>query len=164
MSMRYCIKDYRTSVNPHWLNIFFSHTQISITDYNWVFSDLTAHSTKGNKELEDSIFYKKTFTLTGQELMKIIKNEEVLVLFGVMVAVKEKVDLNEIGKLPVIEEDGHYWTENYVSPIKNAVVEIGFFDGELIIVTTDNQDIVETLKRNVFNFPNLISFKEYMEG
>jgi hypothetical protein len=132
MRMRYCIKDYRMSVNPHWLDTFFSLTQISVTDYNWVFSKVTAHSTKENKELEDSIFYKKTFTLTGQELNEIIKNEEVLVLFGVMVAIKEKVDMNRIEKLPVIEEDEHYWDEDYVSPIKNAVMEVGFFDGELI--------------------------------
>jgi hypothetical protein len=51
-----------------------------------------------------------------------------------------------------------------MSPIKNAVMEVGFFDGELIIVTTDNQNIVDTLKRNIFNFPNLISLKEYMES
>lgn len=164
MSMRYCIKDYRTSIDPHLLHTFFSHTKISITDYNWIFSDLTAYVSKGNQELEDSIFCQNNFILTGQELDELLKHEEVVVVFGVMVAVKENLNIKDIERLPVIEYNKHYWEEDYVSTIKNAVMEVGFFDGELIVVTTDNQDIVDTLKRNVFNFPNLIRFKEYMDS
>lgn len=162
--MRYCIKDYRTSINPHQLDTFFSHTQISITDYNWIFSDMTAYASKGHQELEDSVFLQDNFILTGQELDERLKNEEVLVLFGVMVAVKENLNIKDIEQLPVIENNEHYWEEDYVPPIKNMVMEVGFFDGELIVVTTDNQDIVDTLKKNVFNFPNLISFKGYLES
>ncbi|MED4074144.1 DUF2691 family protein [Priestia endophytica] len=164
MSMRYCIKDYRTSIDPHLLRTFFSHTKISITNYNWIFSDLTAYTSKGDQELEESIFCQDNFILTGQELDELLKNEEVVVIFGVMVAVKENLNIKDIEQLPVIEYNEHYWEEDYVSPIKNAVMEIGFFDGELIVVTTDDQSVVETLKRNVFNFPNLISFKEYLES
>ncbi|MFP7416042.1 hypothetical protein [Priestia filamentosa] len=104
MSMGYCIKGYRTSIDPRLLRTFFSHTKISITDYNWIFSDLTAYASKGNQKLEDSIFCQGDFILTGQELDELLKNEVVVVLFGVMVTVKENLNIKDIFITSLFEE------------------------------------------------------------
>ncbi|MFP7486368.1 hypothetical protein SFC65_19580 [Priestia filamentosa] len=158
MSTRYYIKDYRTNIQ--WLDNFFLHTKINTLDYKWIFSNLRANAFKEGKEIADSIFYKESFTLTGQELDQLLKEEEVLIMFGVLVAVKEDISLERTKELPIIEGNPNYWNENYVSPIKNAIVEFGFFNGE-IAITTENKDMVEMLRKNVSRFPDLISFREY---
>lgn len=157
--MRLCIEKSE-EVDPFYLDELLSFLGEEIKEYNWIFSDIQAHVFSEGNEITLTEFEKNHFIMSGSELYSFIKKYDILFIFGVIMCVSKDVKIIDINKMPTINENKHYWNIDYQSPVRNVQVEFGLFDTTVIIVTTDNNEVINKLKKT---FPEIDTLESYLK-
>lgn len=127
--------------------------------YNWIFIDMVPHVFKDGMEVLDTIFEKERFYISGKELYSFLEEYEVLLIFGIVIAV-EKTDeksLRNIPDYPVITDNREYWKDEYNLTIPGSVMEFGFFDTSILTFASDDSYNIEKFKKN---YPHAVAYVE----
>lgn len=142
--------------NPFLLNDFLGVLgEDFIKTHDWIFSDIDAYVLKDEEEMENNIFYKEKFYLTGDELLFNLNNFDILLVFGLVIAVKkEEVRRREVN-FPKLLGNKDYWDVDYTSSITGQVIEIAFYDSSYIFISCKSE---ATIKKFLCKYP---SFSEY---
>ncbi|MGX4668692.1 hypothetical protein JNUCC74_05685 [Cerasibacillus sp. JNUCC 74] len=99
-----------------------------ITSHNWIFSDMEAYVQTDGEEVEDHIFYQERFCISGDKLAYYLTNSYILIVFGLVIAVKKgSVEIRK-ENYPKLLGNIEFWEIDYEPSITNYVIEIGFFD------------------------------------
>ncbi|MGE7885271.1 hypothetical protein [Bacillus sp. NPDC094077] len=145
-----------------YINDIISFISEDIHKYNWIFTDIEAHVFKGDLEIQDTLFEQERFYMSGKELCDFLHQHQVLLIFGVMIAVKQtdKNILKNIPDYPIIQDNEQYWIDSYNLTIPESVMEFGFFDTSCLIFASNNESIIKKFKKQ---FPTAILYSDYLE-
>ncbi|MDP7978541.1 hypothetical protein [Bacillus multifaciens] len=155
--MRFYVAD-----NTGYINEMLSFVFEDMGNYNWIFTDMVPHVFKNGIEVTDTIFEREKFYILGKELYSFLKEYEVLLIFGVVIAV-EQTDRNVLKNIPdypVIQDNEQYWKEDYHLTIPGSVMEIGFFDTACLIFASESEYNIKKFQKQ---FPTAILYSEYLE-
>ncbi|MED4811016.1 hypothetical protein [Bacillus atrophaeus] len=158
---RYCLQNNNSDY--FLLNNFFNKFKIDISEYNWVIGEILNMMVIDNKGAWNDIIGDNNdyIFISGQNFEDILKQNEVYVIFSMLIAVPKSIKPYRLVKTPFIDGNEEYYKENYESPVPEALIEIGFCDSADIIFTLKDQRLEETIKST---FPDLKEFKYYDIG
>jgi len=126
-----------------------------ICAYDWVFSDVDSYTFQINdQEGCSSLFDREQFWLTGEALLRHLKHVSTLVIFGLVIAVKKECTLPSKVHYPKLVDHPDYWKDTYTSAVPNQILEIAFFDSTDILITTNDSDMIEQIKKWYPHFIN----------
>ncbi|CAF1884964.1 hypothetical protein ACIGLI_04340 [Bacillus subtilis] len=103
-------------------------------------------------EREDYLF------ITGEEFHRILNEYEIYVIFSILTAVPKETILYDITQVPFVDGNADFYEDDYISPVKECIFEVGFFDSTDIIFTVTDENIERMLKDS---FPDLKPYCEY---
>lgn len=157
--MRVCIESSEGSY-PFYVDEVLSVFGEEIKNFNWIFTDIEGYIFHEKKEVTLPEFEGDLIMLTGSEFYSIIQKYNILLIFGVITCVSLDFNINEADEFPSINDNSYYWSRNYKSPLEEAKIEFGFFDTTVVIVTTNEADLVGKLKRS---FPAMCTLDAFLE-
>lgn len=152
--MRFYVAD-----DSGYINEMLSFIFEDMSEYDWIFADMVPHVFKGGVEVMDTIFEQEKFYISGEELYRFLKEYEVLLIFGVVIAVEkgnEKL-LENTPDTPIITENREYWKDEYNLTLPGSVMEFGFFDTSILMFASDDNYNIEKFKSN---FQNVVFYVE----
>ncbi|MCC2115782.1 hypothetical protein LJ568_08865 [Bacillus halotolerans] len=156
---RYCL-EYADS-DLFLLNDFFKQFPLPITEYHWVIGDILNmmdlsedkdHWNDIIGEREDYLF------ITGEEFHRILNEFEIYVIFSILTAVPKETIPYDLTQVPFVDGNADFYEDDYISPVKECVFEVGFFDSTDIIFTVTDKNIERLMKDA---FPDLKPYCEY---
>ncbi|MGG0050985.1 hypothetical protein [Bacillus atrophaeus] len=156
---RYCLEDANSDL--FLLNDFFKQFPLPITEYNWVIGDilnmmdLSEDKNHWNDiigEREDYLF------ITGEEFHRILNEFEIYVIFSILTAVPKETIPYDLTRVPFVDGNADFYEDDYISPVRECVFEVGFFDSTDIIFTVTDKNIERLMKDA---FPDLKPYCEY---
>ncbi|MEC1549717.1 hypothetical protein P9D77_15510 [Bacillus rugosus] len=118
--------------------ILFKPFPLRITEYHWVIGDiLNMMDVSEDKdhwidiigEREDYLF------ITGEEFHRILNEFKICVIFSTLTAVPKETLPYNLTNVPFVDGNADYYVDDYVSPVKECIFEVGFFDSTDIIFT-----------------------------
>ncbi|WP_042868208.1 hypothetical protein [Bacillus cereus] len=136
-----------------YINEMLSFMFEDMSKYDWIFADMVPHVFKGGSEVMDTIFEQEKFYISGEDLYSFLKEYEVLLIFGVVIAVEkgnEKL-LKNIPETPIITENREYWKDEYNLTLPGSVMEFGFFDTSILMFASDDDYNIEKFKSSFQN-------------
>lgn len=142
-----------------YINEMLSFIFEDMSKYDWIFADMVPHVFKGGSEVMDTIFEQEKFYISGEDLYSFLKEYEVLLIFGVVIAVEkgnEKL-LESIPDTPIITENREYWKGEYNLTLPGSVMEFGFFDTSILMFASDDDYSIEKFKSS---FQNVVFYVE----
>lgn len=123
--------------NPFLLNEFLGILGEEIVkSYDWIFSDMDSYVIKEGEEIENSIFLEENFLLSGKELNNYLKEFEVLIVFGLILAVEKKSFNPDKDNFPDFLHKENFLENDFVSPINKQIMEFAFYDSSFIIFSS----------------------------
>ncbi|WP_077301628.1 DUF2691 family protein [Virgibacillus pantothenticus] len=118
-----------------------------ITSHDWIFSDMEAYVQIDGEEVEDHIFYQERFCISGDELAYYLTNSYILIIFGLVIAVKKgSVEIRK-ENYPKLLGNIDFWEIDYEPSITNYVIEIGFFDSSYILVSSKSPALINKIQK-----------------
>ncbi|WP_223254953.1 hypothetical protein [Bacillus atrophaeus] len=103
-------------------------------------------------EREDYLF------IAGEEFHRILNEFEIYVIFSILTAVPKETIPYDLKRVPFVDGNADFYEEDYISPVKECVFEVGFFDSTDIIFTVTDKNIERLMKDA---FPDLKPYCEY---
>lgn len=130
--------------------------------YNWIFLDIVGHVILGETELRDTIFNQKKFCMSGKDLYDFLQKYQVLLIFGVLIAVEssDRKVLENITDYSAIEGNENYWKDDFFLTIPASIMEICFFDTSYLFFASKDEGIIERFRKQ---FPISILYSEYFK-
>ncbi|MDO4712266.1 MAG: hypothetical protein Q4A75_09845 [Peptostreptococcaceae bacterium] len=125
--------------------------------YNWFITDAqNCHIKSPYYELFSENPY---CFISGEELTKIENDENAQWIFGVLSAIPKDVPLEEVLKYEYPYANGYtgFWKNPITMQHPHAVIEIVPWDGELILVISSDEDLIEKIHQKI---PNAIDLYE----
>ncbi|MCU5706196.1 hypothetical protein [Bacillus wiedmannii] len=136
-----------------YINEMLSFIFEDMSKYDWIFADMVPHVFKGESEVMDTIFEQEKFYISGEDLYSFLKEYEVLLIFGVVIAVEKGNEkcLGNIPETPIITENREYWKDEYNLTLPGSVMEFGFFDTSILMFASDDNYSIEKFKSSFQN-------------
>ncbi|MGG4110042.1 hypothetical protein ABEV76_05010 [Bacillus subtilis] len=156
---RFCL-EYADSTLFH-LSDFFTQFPLRITEYHWVIGDiLNMMDVSEDKEHWNDIIGEREdyLFITGEEFHRILNEFEIYVIFSILTAVPKETILYDITQVPFVDGNADFYEEDYISPVKECIFEVGFFDSTDIVFTVTDENIERMLQDA---FPDLKPYCEY---
>ena len=164
--MVYGVIDKKSSRYYTYLKAVFDAIENKQVEYNWLITDteIVAHSSRLDA-LNTSVHWKDEdgkpiaipapdyYFLSGEELTKIITEDDSQWIWGVLSGFEKSIPLDEILKYPLPKADGYEGFRKNPPTIQNALasMEIVPWDSSCVLLLSTKGEIVEKFKRA---FPN----------
>ena len=164
--MVYGVIDKKSSRYYTYLKAVFDAIENKQAEYNWLITatEIVAHSSRLDA-LNTSVHWKDEdgkpiaipapdyYFLSGEELTKIITEDDSQWIWGVLSGFEKSIPLDEILKYPLPKADGYEGFWKNPPTIQNALasMEIVPWDSSCVLLLSTKGEIVEKFKRA---FPN----------
>ena len=130
-------------------------------DYNWLITDTEIISSKELNELNTSVHWQyengKTiavpaseyYFLSGEELTKIVTQDNSQWIWGVLSGFNKSIPLEEILKYPFPKADGcpGFWKNPLSIQHPLASVEIVPFDSSLVLILSKSKELIDSFRK-----------------
>lgn len=124
--------------------------------YNWLISDYECNNYPSDK----IPFNKDVVFMEGEKLSDIINDNEIQFIWGVFSGFDRDISESEIIKYPIPFADGNkeLWKETINTQNPLAKIEIVSWDSSLVLVISNDNEVVEKLKKNYSNAKDLFEY------
>lgn len=138
------------------INELFESIEYKNLDYNWLITNYD-----GTQEFADTFYKDNDFIwISGEKFYEFLNKNTVQFIWGVVSGFDKNIKLNEVLKysLPYANGNEEIWNTNIYTQNPLAKIEIIAWDSALVIVISEDDKIIETIKKA---YPNAKDLLEY---
>jgi len=145
--MKGAVLHRKDSILTHMGAIFRAIQDVQL-NYNWLITDIECMP---NTERYINLFQKPYVWITGEELSRIVHDEDFFWIWGVFSGFKKDISLNEILAYPLPYADGYlgFWKEDISIQHPLAEIEIVQWDNCMNILISKDEKIVKCFREKI---------------